>query len=337
MTRYSFTVDSDLKIKSLSKELERICGKSTPEARGIPYFQVLPKISDGESDSIHKAVTNGSQVKLRKHRSLCFYGAVDSDITISPQKDGEGNTVGARVTIKPLPLCSVSKELKESQIFVEIGKNASGLAHGVRNPLNAIKGCVVYIREKYPNEKVLTEFTRIMEEEIQRLDTFISKFLSASVVERDVMETDVNTLLKKIEIFISLQSRANKIRSSFEYADVPPVLANPFYLEQGILNVINNAMEAMSAEGQLVVRSGCENLPSGAYVVIEVSDTGPGIAETISRKKACSDKGKGRGFGLFLTRETLQYYGGHLEVKSSRGSRTVVKMYLPCQASKKDG
>jgi len=75
---------------------------------------------------------------------------------------------------------------------------ASSLAHGVRNPLNAIKGAVVYLREKYGHEKTLLEFSTIINDEINRLDNFVSNFLSAARGELRFVPTNLNDILETI-------------------------------------------------------------------------------------------------------------------------------------------
>jgi two-component system nitrogen regulation sensor histidine kinase GlnL len=85
-----------------------------------------------------------------------------------------------------------------------------------------------------------------MEEEISRLENFISRFLTSSVSDTEVMETDINSLLKKIEIFTSLQIYTRNVQSLYELGSIPPITINSFHLEQAILNVINNAIDAMT-------------------------------------------------------------------------------------------
>jgi two-component system nitrogen regulation sensor histidine kinase GlnL len=105
-------------------------------------------------------------------------------------------------------------------------------------------------------------------------------------------------------------------------------MINPFHLEQAILNVINNAIHAMSAGGKLTVKTMIEKIEGRSFVIIEISDTGPGMLESRIDKLASRNCG-GKGFGLFITDEVLKRHGGHLEVKSRRGEGTAVKLYLP--------
>ena len=233
------------------------------------------------------------------------------------------------VAIYPFSTCEMAQKLQQSQKLIDIGKIASTLAHGVRNPLNAIKGAVVYLSEKYSHEAPLVEFTKIMEDEISRLENFISKFLSSSVSDTEDKETDINSLLKKIEVFISLQIYTRNIRSLFEFGEIPPVIINSFHLEQAILNVINNAIDAMGNGGQLRISTSSEERDGKTYVVVSVADTGQGMTDRRIGELSSDKEDNGRGFGLFITYEILKHYHGHLEIDSKLHSGTTIKLFIP--------
>jgi two-component system nitrogen regulation sensor histidine kinase GlnL len=209
--------------------------------------------------------------------------------------------------------------------------NRPALVHGVRNPLNTIKGAVTYLGNKYEQDPVFVEFTDIIQAEIMKLDDFITKFLRSSLTNRENAETDINELLRNVQTLVSVQTRSKQIQADFEYGDLPPIITNYFLIEQAVLNIINNAVEAMPSGGKLSVRSYVETFSEDKHVLIEIADSGSGIdTKKISDLSAyLGDDGKG--FGLFLTREILNYYGGHLVIKSNEGQGTTVKLYIPVQ------
>jgi two-component system nitrogen regulation sensor histidine kinase GlnL len=220
-----------------------------------------------------------------------------------------------------------TEELKQK---VSLDHKASTLAHGVRNPLNAIKGAVVYLKEKYANDKTLLEFTKIMEEEILRLDAFLTRFLSSMAFpDVEKSEVDINGLLKEVEILTCFQTRAFNIKTEYEYGTVPLMMMDSFQLKQAILNIVNNAIEVMREGGHLRVTSGTEEQNDGLYVLIEISDTGAGMNRQRNSKYVRSRAHGGRGYGLNITREVFQSQGGRMELKCRRGRGTVVRLYLP--------
>jgi len=330
---YSFIIDSKLRIRSWDEAIFELIGSPPGPLFDKKYYEVFPKVYIEDRDALFSCLRK-SKPFLIKDYCLKFAGSqMIADIKIKPiVKDSENPVRGAKVVIIPKSRCPLAIELYNSQRLIDIGKIASLLAHGVRNPLNAIKGAVVYLGEKYAGESTLLEFTRIIEEEISRLDNFISRFLSTSITDVG-NECDLNAVMRKIEMFTNLQARARKVRTNYSYGEVPPVVMNSFQLEQAILNVINNALEAMEGGGSLQVSTACESRADGDFAVIEATDTGPGMTETGVDELARPAGKKGKGFGLFITREVLKYHGGHLEIKSAKGAGTTVKLYLPARSA----
>jgi len=324
---YQFSTDDKLRIISWGEKVAELTGKPPAEVLGRKYSEVFPMIVKKDEDAIGTVLKRKRRITMEGHNFGCLFGQMKADISIRPIiKNAKVKAI--EVTVVPDSSCPMAERLRELQRFVDIGKIASTLAHGVRNPLNAIKGAVVYLRDKYPKEPPLVEFTRIIEYEIHRLDTFISRFLSTSVSESELNETDINALMERIKVVTSFQAQSSDINVIYELGDVPPIKANAFQIEQAVLNVMNNALRAMSSGGQLRVRTLVEKGEGINSAVIEVSDTGPGIADS----PACVTTPKnsdGKGFGLFITHEILKYHGGHLEVNSKKGEGTTMRLHLP--------
>jgi two-component system nitrogen regulation sensor histidine kinase GlnL len=328
MKKPFFCTDKQLRICSWEKEIAEFTGRPASSALGYKYYEVFPRLVIDRKDAISLVIKSKKPFTLKKYSFPCLYGGLTADIKIKPTPYQNNSHV--TVAIHPHEGCSVAKNLQQSKKLIDIGKIASTLAHGVRNPLNALKGAVVYLGGKYAGEETLVEFTKIMEDEISRLEDFISRFLSSSVSETEVSETDINTLLKKIEVFTSLQIFTKNIHSHYEFGNIPPITMNSFHLEQAVLNVINNAIDAMKNGGNLNIRSFTEERAGKLYVVIAVSDTGPGIPDNKLNALATENKNNGRGFGLFITHEILKHYGGHLEIDSKKDVGTTITLFIPC-------
>jgi len=326
-----FHTDSNLCISSWGDEIARFTGKPPEMSLGCKYYEVLPLISLEGKDALAEAVLTNSPLSLKKYQIPCLFAQINADIDIEPVKSLYGNVQEVKVTLFPSSTCSIAHKLNQSQQLINIGKVASTLAHGVRNPLNAIKGAVVYLSEKCRDDAPLVEFTRIMEEEISRLEDFITNFLSSSVSDTDLKETDINSLLKKIEVFTSLQIYTQNINSIYDFGNIPPTLINSFHVEQAILNVINNALDAMDHGGQLAISTSTEERADKIFVVVAISDTGQGIPETTLGEFQGNTKENGKGFGLFITYEILNHYGGHVEIDSKKGVGTTIRLFIPCQ------
>lgn len=331
MEKLFFCTDKQLRICTWEQEIAEFTGQPAASILGNKYYDVFPRITIKNKDALSRVIRDGKALALNNYSFQCLYGSLKADIRIRPLKSPAKKLTRLKVIIQPHSTCGVAKKLRQSKKLIDIGKIASTLAHGVRNPLNAIKGAVVYLREKYSGEDTLVEFTKIMEEEISRLEIFISKFLSSSVSETEVIETDINSLLKKIEIFTSLQIYTKNIQSSYEFGNVPPITINSFHLEQAILNVINNAIEAMQGGGRLSIKTFTTERSGKYYVVISIADTGPGISGKKLDELNSDGANTGKGFGLFITYEILRHYGGHIEIDSKKDVGTIITLFVPCQ------
>jgi two-component system nitrogen regulation sensor histidine kinase GlnL len=328
-----FSVDCELRIVGCNGELEEARPGPTAGLRGRPYFEALPRIFWEGSDAVARVVNTGLPLSFSNYSFSCLFATVHAEVEIFPLKDESDNIQGARVLINASEGCQPINQLKRSQPLLDIGKHAAILSHGVRNPLNAIKGAVVYLKNRYSQEATLLEFTRIMEEEIAQLDRFITGFLSGSPGEEQRQKTDLNGMLRKLEAFTSLQARATDTEMVFSYGSIPSLEVNFFQIEQAILNVLNNSLNVLDQGGEILVESKTVRKGGLPFVVVEVSDNGPGFSArgggAYSAPLAESARSRGRGFGLFITREILQAHGGALEISSKPGQGTTVRLYLP--------
>ncbi len=334
MNELSFSIDDKLCIISWGGEIARFTGKTPVSALGNKYYDVLPPISFEGKDALAQAVKKKKAVSIKGHRIPCLFSHINADIEINPRKSSSGDVKQVDVTLYVASACSVVHQFNQSQQFINIGKTASTLAHSVRNPLNAIKGAVVYLSEKYSQEEPLVEFTKIMQEEISRLENHITKFLSASIADMEVSATDINSVLKKIQVFTSLQMHTRNIQAEFDLGETMPIMINAFHLEQIILNVINNALDAMKRGGRLKVRTFNETKSVDRYAVIEISDTGPGMADRKINGLVPRSSDAGRGFGLVITYEILKYYRGDVKIDSNKDTGTTVRLYIPSPGAK---
>jgi len=330
MKELSFHTDNKLCICSWEQEIAIYSGRTSEQTLGVKYYDILPRIIVNDKDALAESIKKNTTISLNGYSFNCLLGSTAADIQIAPVKPRSGKKVErVKVLIKPFSACAIEKKLHQSQKLIDIGKIASTLAHGVRNPLNAIKGAVVYLREKYRSEETLAEFTSIMEDEITRLEHFITNFLSSSVLETEQRATNINSLLKKIEILTSLQIYTRNIQSRFEFGDIPPITMNSFHLEQAVLNVMNNAIEAMKYGGKLNIKTDTAKRSNQSYVVIAISDTGPGMATKNPDDITLSSNSSGRGFGLSITYEILNHYGGHLEIDGKKDVGTTITLFIP--------
>src|SRR5512134_2699446 len=97
MIFFGFSVDRQLRIVAISKELEKARSNSSEQLLGLPYHEVLPLIFYDGAEAVGQVVLSGKPLTLKNHRFVCCHQALDANIDISPLIDGAGRTAGARV------------------------------------------------------------------------------------------------------------------------------------------------------------------------------------------------------------------------------------------------
>ena len=298
---------------------------------GIPYYEVLPRIMIDDGDAVAGVLGSGNPLRIEGYRFGCLFESFTSDIDIRPLFSASNEVTGVQVTFDLPAELGFPGYGSPFRHLIDIGKNASILAHGVRNPLNAIKGAVVYLRSRFAHEPTLLDFTGIMEEEITKLDRFIAGFLSGSYSNSETEGVDIRELLKKMETFTLLQAQAKGVGLTFGCPAILPLNLNLFQIEQALLNILNNSLQAVPPGGEIRVEAREEEGAEGSRVVIEISDNGPGFKDRSAEisDTAPQENSNGRGFGLFISREVMKHHGGTLEIKSSRGRGTSVRLCFP--------
>lgn len=147
-----------------------------------------------------------------------------------------------------------------------------------------------------------------------------------------VIDADLNDALKTV-IYIARSSIPNHVRIVEEFGDLPKVACNPSQLNQVFLNLITNAAQAISEDGRILVRT----YAGDGDIVIEVSDTGTGIAPDVLPRifesfYTTKPRGIGTGLGLSIARDIVENHGGQISVSSQPGQDTTFRITLPLQA-----
>ncbi len=226
----------------------------------------------------------------------------------------------------------VATQLEVAKRLSAISRLSSGVAHEIKNPLNAIllRLDLLKVRLGESDEEVVQELD-ILSKEVLRLNRVVTTFLDFSrPVEVHFEDLDLVALSREVAELIRPQANAAKIdvlfKSTEESADMR---GDPDLLKQAVLNLVTNAVEAMSSKGgKLVVQVS----RSGSNWVLEVADTGPGIPPELRPKVFqlyFTSKSKGSGIGLAMTYRAAQLHNGTVSFASESGVGTTFRMEFP--------
>ena len=233
-------------------------------------------------------------------------------------------------------IIEMERRLEKAERLSSLGQLAAGVAHEIRNPLNAISMATQRLKRDFvPGDQSKVDdfqnLSSVIRDEIKRLNGIIEEFLSFSKSRRlELSEFSVVEVLQKIVSLIREEASARGITIETKWRQIPAIIPMDINkLQQSFLNLIKNAMEAMPAEGKITITVDKEGKN---YIVVSISDTGCGMtAEEIERifSPEYTTKEKGLGLGIPLASEIIKGHGGEIRVISRIGDGTTFEVVLP--------
>jgi signal transduction histidine kinase len=229
-------------------------------------------------------------------------------------------------------------QLVQSEKLASIGEMAAAVAHGLRNPLASLRAAAQLVR-RHPDSPSSREHLDAIVEEVDRLERRISHLLSFSrPAPYHPMPERVERLVENLLPAFVQPLRERRVELQLDLPpDLPEVRVDPMQLEQALLELVSNALDAMPEGGRL--RLGAQAMnggPQGNEVVMEISDTGPGIPAQVL-PSVCepffTTRQEGTGLGLAIAKRYVEQNGGRLEIDSTPGAGTTVRVRLPSGAA----
>ncbi len=236
-------------------------------------------------------------------------------------------------------LKEIQNELVQSEKLISLGRLSAGVAHEIRNPLNAMKGAIVYLQRRRPEDPLLMEYTQIILELIDRLSSFATDFLYlAKQSPLRLMTSNLNELIQNtLTLFEEpMTLKGIALKKNLD-PSLPMFPIDPHQMEQALINLLINAMDAMPQGGTLEIVTQREAEESGTdKILLTLRDTGVGIPEDHRLQVLdpfFSTKEGGTGLGLPITLGIVESHGGKLAIQSEEGKGTVITIELPVNYS----
>ncbi len=209
----------------------------------------------------------------------------------------------------------------------------SMLVHDLKNLATRLHFVPDNLRSSPDDPEVVEACAGTVEDTVLRLQRLVERFREQREAMVLKQQADVNQVVTSA-LEQSGAASATGIRTDVELAELPTLQMDPPYLEEAFVNILRNAMEAMSGQGSLTVRTRCGEGPNQvASVVVSITDDGPGMTtEFLDRELFSpfhSTKASGLGLGMFACRETVELHGGCIRVESAPGKGTTFYIYLP--------
>jgi signal transduction histidine kinase len=261
------------------------------------------------------------------------------DVRGRAQVDREGPPYGAVLAVEDrTEQVRLTEQLQHAEKLATIGQLAAGLAHEIGTPLNVISGRAEFVLKKLPEgDDLRRHLTRIVAQ-IDRISGIVGQMLvfarkrppqKAPIEVAELVDTVVDLLAHPLQrAGITLER------------EVPSGLvlhADPDQMQQVIMNLLINGMQAMVSGGAMSVRATSLCVPGRGdlpYVRIAVADTGPGMTEEVRLRIfdpffTTKEPGRGTGMGLPVAQGIVSAHGGWMECESTPGQGTCFTIHLP--------
>ncbi len=320
--------DEALVLESLERELEE-ARELGEDLEGELLTEMLAAL-----EAMHASVCVALRGTSETYGFLCVRDDRLRD-AYSPEEVQLLRGLGAPASIA-LENSRLYQRLKQRDRLAALGEMAAGLAHEIRNPLGAIKASAQFLAEPTeddaPPPDGMTEFLDIIVEEVDRLNRVVSSFLDyARPSTGDPAPTDVNAVVHR-----TVQLLTNELEgldTEFELAaTLPRVRIDAERLRQVLINLCQNAAQAMEGQGTLTLRTRERTDGASQWVELWVADTGPGIPQKVLANlfvPFVTTKNRGTGLGLAISQRIVNAAGGHIEVRSHHDVGTTFVVRLP--------
>lgn len=245
--------------------------------------------------------------------------------------DDEGTFTGDVLLIQDMSeIRQLETELRRNERLAALGKMAAGVAHELRNPLSSIKGLAVLLKAKVTDDPEGNKTADVLVQEVERLNRSISELLDYARPEKlQVAAVGLKKILEKATTLVSIDAESLGITISKHFDDKNDMVpVDEDKMNQVFLNLMLNAIQAMSDGGELRIQTECEK----SWVLCTIEDSGEGIAEEYLARvfdPYFTTKSEGTGLGLALSAKIIEEHGGSIQLQSWLGRGTKVTVRLP--------
>lgn len=345
-------LDADGCVRLFNREAERVSGFARDEALGRPFVELLSVDETGDGARLrerlarfaadHRAGRNPTQpqpgddappLETTIHTRAGSARVIRWHLTYAP---AEGDDVAVfAIGIDSTDESARLARLQQQEKLAAIGTLAAGLAHEIRNPLNGAQLHLTFLERalrRGDSGPQLLDAVTVVGDEMKRLGALVSDFLDFARPRPLSLETvSLQPLFERVLQLVDAQARAAGVALALDLPTTSIELdADPAKLEQVLLNLVQNGIEALAGRrGHVVLRA--RRQPR--FVVLEVEDDGPGVPEGSPIFDAFfSSKPRGTGLGLSIAHRIVTDHGGSIDVDSRPGC-SIFRVTLPLFSS----
>jgi len=323
------TVSANNKITLFNSSAENLFSVSTKDVIGknikeldIKGLEFIRKLISRSGDAYEKIEISTGTSSGEKHLS----------VTITPNYNLAHGLESHTIIINDITESKmIEEQAKRNEKLIAMGELASGVAHEVRNPINSIGMIAQRLSKEFEPKKDLEEYssiTNLLKDEVNRINKIITQFLRyAKPLDIQITNTDIDRYMSEIFQMFSDLAEQRKIQFTVEGEKSLIVKIDPELYKQAILNIIQNAFEAIDDGGKILIKYFTKN----KHFIVEISDNGKGIDKKDQSKifdLYYTTRKEGNGLGLSISQKIISQHNGIINFITGN-SGTTFKIILP--------
>ena len=321
-----YITDKDYTIKNINKAVADRIGRPVEEIIGSKCYKVFHGMDEPWAECPHHKTVTTMKAYIEEVEDKYLGGTFLT--SSSPVFDAGGEFLGTVHVVRNITeLNNLREKLVAAERMAALGEVAAKVAHEIRNPLVSVGGFARRLEKKLDGN--LKEYAGIIAKEVGRLENILKEILGFVKEARLARErVDINKIINDIISLVEADLRERGIMLLKDLGETPLVFMDPNRGKEALLNIFNNAIQALTTHGTIAVKT----YATEDSVVVEISDTGPGIDEKdlpFIFSPFYTTKASGTGLGLAITNRIIEEHKGRIEVESITGIGTTFRVFLP--------
>ncbi|MGC2063926.1 MAG: PAS domain S-box protein [Thermodesulfovibrionales bacterium] len=317
---------SDYVIKSVNKAVCNKIGLPASEIVGRKCYEIFHGTTEPYKKCPHHKTVTTKKAYIEELEDPHLGGTFLT--SSSPIFDLNNEFIGSVHVVRDVTeLKNLQSKLVMSQKMAALGEVAAKVAHEIRNPLVSVGGFAKRLEKKLDGN--LREYASIIVKEVSRLEQILREILGfVKEVRLSREPVSLNSIVDDIIMVMASDIEDRGIRIARDYTPGVEVFVDLNRVKEAIMNIMTNAIQSLPGAGEISLKTFVRD----AFAVLEVRDTGRGIAEADLPSifnPFFTTKASGTGLGLAITNRIIQEHNGLIEVESDLGKGSVFRVFIP--------
>lgn len=332
MSESVIVLDQESRITLFNKSAENLFKINSTEVIG----NKINTINNGVLSFLESRFNELKELNPNFEKKLLLHGEEKSlSFSTSQLDDPEVKQISYTLVIKDMTETKrLEEEAKRNEKLSAMGELASGVAHEIRNPINAIGMIAQRLNKEFTttsHQNEYSDITQLLRTEVNRINKIITQFLSyAKPIELNLKPVNIKSLFDEVYQLFEDQAKQKGIRIIKSYSDSIIINIDHDLIKQSLMNILQNAIDAVSYNGEVNLKY----LKAKNDAIIEISDNGAGMPDEQQKKVFdlyFTTKKDGNGLGLSISQKIISQHNGSIGVISKVNKGTTFKIILPIQ------